>query len=56
MGSFVPLDYEPDGRTLSVNEAEAETVRTVFRLYLAHGYVRCVKEAADRMGLTTKVR
>lgn len=39
-----------------INEAEAETVRTVFRLYLEHGTVRRVKEEADRLGLTTKVR
>ena len=56
MGGFVPLGYEPDGRTLEINDAEAEIVRTVFRLYLEHGNVRRVKEEADRLGLTTKVR
>jgi DNA invertase Pin-like site-specific DNA recombinase len=56
MGGPVPLGYEPDGRTLVVHEAEAETVRTVFRLYLELGTVRKVKEKADRLGLTTKVR
>jgi DNA invertase Pin-like site-specific DNA recombinase len=56
MGGFVPIGYEPDGRTLAINNAEAETVRTVFRLYLQHGNVRRVKEEADRLGLTTKVR
>jgi len=56
MGGFVPLGYEPDGRTLTINEIEAETVRTVFRLYLEHGNVRRVKAEADRLGLTTKVR
>ncbi len=56
MGGFTPLGYEPDGRTLTINEAEAETIRTVFRLYLEHGNVRRVKEEADRLGLTTKVR
>ena len=56
MGGFVPLGYEPDGRTLVINDAEAEIVRTVFRLYLEHGNVRRVKEEADRLGLTTKVR
>ena len=40
----------------SINEAEAETVRKVFRLYLEHGNVRRVKEEADRLGLTTKIR
>lgn len=56
MGGYVPLGYEANGRTLAINEAEAETVRTVFRLYLELGTVRKVKEAADRLGLTTKVR
>jgi len=56
MGGFVPLGYEPDGRTLVINETEAETVRAVFRLYLDYGNVGRVKEEADRLGLTTKVR
>lgn len=58
MGGVVPLGYEPDGRTLVINEAEAEaeTVRTVFRLYLEHCNVRRVKAEADRLGLTTKLR
>ncbi|GER08722.1 hypothetical protein GCM10007972_27380 [Iodidimonas muriae] len=56
MGGFVPLGYEPDGRTLTINEAEAKTIRTVFRLYLEHGNVRRVKAEVDRLGLTTKIR
>ena len=56
MGGYVPLGYEPDGRTLVINEAESETVRTVFRLYLELGTVRKVKMEADRLGLTSKVR
>ncbi len=56
MGGHVPLGFEPDGRTLRIVEAEAETVRTLFRLYIEHGTVRLVKQAADRLGLTTKVR
>ena len=56
MGGPVPLGYEPNGRTLRIVEAEAETVRTLFRLYLEHGNVRLVKQAADRLGLTTKIR
>jgi hypothetical protein len=56
MGGFVPLGYEADGRTLTIHEAEAQTVRTVFRLYLEQGSVRRVKEEADRLGLTTKLR
>ena len=56
MGGYVPLGYEPDGRSLTINEVEAKTVRTVFRLYLKHGNVRRVKEQADHLGLRTKVR
>ncbi|MEQ9812986.1 MAG: recombinase family protein, partial [Azospirillaceae bacterium] len=56
MGGTVPLGYEPDGRTLAINQAEAETVRTIFRLYLEHGTVRRVKEETDRLGLLTKRR
>lgn len=52
----MPLGYEPDGRTLTVNQAEAETVRTVFMLYLQLGNVRLVKAEADQRGLRTKVR
>jgi DNA invertase Pin-like site-specific DNA recombinase len=56
MGGFVPLGYEADGRTLVINETEAETVRTIFRLYLELGIVRKVKEEADRLRLRTKLR
>ena len=56
MGGLVPLGYEPNGRTLFMNKAEAETVRTLFRLYLEHGTVRQVKAEADRLALKTKIR
>jgi hypothetical protein len=56
MGGFVPLGYEPKDRSLVINEAEAETVRSLFHLYLTHGSVRRVKAEADRLGLVTKLR
>lgn len=56
MGGFIPLGYEPDGRTLVINEPEAETVRTIFRLYLELGRVRLLKQELDRLGLRTKHR
>jgi DNA invertase Pin-like site-specific DNA recombinase len=56
MGGFVPLGYESKDRSLVINEAEAETVRTLFRLYLAQGSVRRVKEEADRLRLASKLR
>jgi DNA invertase Pin-like site-specific DNA recombinase len=56
MGGYVPLGYEASGRTLTIHEEEAETVRTVFGLYLELGTVRRVKEEVDRRGMTTKLR
>jgi DNA invertase Pin-like site-specific DNA recombinase len=56
MGGFVPLGYEAKDRSLVVNETEAETVRTLFRLYLAQGSVRRVKEEADQLRLVSKLR
>jgi hypothetical protein len=56
MGGPVPLGYEADGRTLTINQKEAETIRTLFRLYLELGSVQRVQEEAQRLGLTTKVR
>ena len=56
MGGRVPLGYDAKDRTLVVNEAEAQTVRTIFQLYLELGCVRRVKEATDRRGLVTKYR
>jgi len=49
MGGFVPLGYEPEGRTLTINEVEAKTVRKIFDLYLELGNVRLVKQAADAL-------
>ena len=56
MGGRVPLGYEKDGRTLRINEAEAETVRTLYALYRKHGTLRQVKAEADHLGLRTKQR
>jgi len=56
MGGLVPLGYDARDRSLVINEAEAETVRTLFLLYLELGCVRSVKEEADRRGLVSKRR
>lgn len=56
MGGNVPIGYEPDGRTLKINDEEADTVRTLFNLYEQHGSVRAVREQAQRIGLRTRVR
>jgi site-specific DNA recombinase len=56
MGGHVPLGDEAKGRTLVINEAEAETVRTTFRLYLELGAVRVVAAKARQLGFRTKRR
>jgi site-specific DNA recombinase len=56
MGGPTPLGYEPNGRSLKIQEADAETVRTLFRLYLELGSVRRLKDEADRQGMTSKLR
>ena len=56
MGGFVPLGYDAKERSLVINQPEAETIRTIFRLYLEHGNVRRVKAEADRLNLRTKLR
>ncbi|PHR25460.1 MAG: resolvase [Hoeflea sp.] len=56
MGGTIPLGYEPDGRSLKIVPEEAETVRTLFDLYLRHGSIKAVLEHADRLGLRSKAR
>ena len=56
MGGNVPLGYEPDGRTLSINHTEAETILTLYGLYEEWGSMNMVLEAATRLRLRSKVR
>ena len=56
MGGLAPLGYDSREKQLFINEREAKTVRTLFRLYLEFGSVRRLKEEADRRGLITKRR
>jgi DNA invertase Pin-like site-specific DNA recombinase len=56
MGGVVPLGYDARDRSLVINPAEAETVRTLFDLYLRFRNTRLVKQEADRLGLRTKAR
>jgi DNA invertase Pin-like site-specific DNA recombinase len=56
MGGNLPLGYDLRDRNLMINPDEADTVRRLFALYRELGYVRRVKEAADRLGLVTKRR
>jgi len=56
MGGSVPLGYHPDGRTLKIDETEAETIRTLFDLYLKLGTLRDVKERAEDLDLRSRRR
>jgi Recombinase len=55
-GGTVPLGYEAKDKKLVVNKTEAETVRTIFRLYLElKSFAKLVAEL-DRRGIVTKCR
>jgi DNA invertase Pin-like site-specific DNA recombinase len=56
MGGLPPLGYDVRDKKLQVNPEEAESVRTLFRLYLELGTVRKLVMEADRLGLVTKRR
>ena len=56
MGGNVPLGYDVRERKLMVNEAEAETVRMIFRRYAELGSVRLLGHELDRLGVVSKRR
>jgi site-specific DNA recombinase len=56
MGGNVPLGYDVKDRKLIVNEAEAATVRMIFRRYAELGSVALLKAELDRLGVVSKRR
>jgi site-specific DNA recombinase len=56
MGGYPPLGYDVKDRKLIVNEAEAETVRYIFRRYQELRSVRLLKEHLDAAGISSKRR
>src|ERR1700737_5634144 len=56
MGGTVPLGYDFRDRRLVVNQAEAATVREIYRRYLELGSVRLLKQELDRRGVLSKRR
>jgi site-specific DNA recombinase len=54
MGGWVPIGYDRKDRTLTVNDAEAKKVRTIFALFLKLKNVRQVQAELARLKLTTK--
>ena len=56
MGGYPPLGYDVKDRKLVVNEAEAETVRYIFRRYQELGSVQLLKEHVDGANIVSKNR
>lgn len=56
MGGLPPLGYDVLNRKLVVNEAEAETVRAIFRRYCETRSVQLLKDALDAEGVVSKAR
>jgi DNA invertase Pin-like site-specific DNA recombinase len=56
MGGLPPLGYDGVNGELVVNEAEAETVRFVFREYMATGSIADLKRSLDGAGVVSKRR
>jgi DNA invertase Pin-like site-specific DNA recombinase len=54
MGGWVPIGYDRKDRTLTINETEALTVRTIFDLFLKLKNVQRVQTELMRLKLTTK--
>jgi site-specific DNA recombinase len=50
------LGYDVKNRQLVINELEADTVRTIYRLYLNCDGVSDLKEDLDRQGIRSKLR
>ena len=55
MGGNLSLGYDPDGRSLSINETEAAIVRRIFQSYLEVGSVRELVEVLAADGVRSKV-
>jgi site-specific DNA recombinase len=56
VGGMAPLGYDTKDRKITVNEAEAQTVRTIFRLYLKLGTLNRLMPERRKQGIVTKPR
>lgn len=55
MGGNLPLGYDVQNRQLVINEAEAETVRNIFRRYAELGTVSSLQADLKQQGIVSKV-
>src|SRR5450830_2005716 len=56
VGGMAPIGYDTKDRKISVNEAEADWVRTIFRSYLKLGSLNLLMTHLRKRGIVTKVR
>ena len=56
MGGAVPLGYDLHNRTLTINELEAEQVRTIYQTYLELGCVSRLRDRLEELGIRSKSR
>ena len=56
VGGMAPLGYDTKDRKITVNEAEADRVRTIFRSYLKLGSLNLLMADLRKQGIVTKVR
>ena len=56
VGGMAPLGYDTKDRKITVNEAEADRVRTIFRSYLRLGSLGLLMADLRKQGIVTKVR
>src|SRR3954466_4191335 len=56
VGGMAALGYDTKDRRITVNDAEAERVRTIFRSYLKLGSLNLLMADLRKSGLITKVR
>lgn len=55
-GGSVPLGYDSIDKRLAINESEADTVRMIFRRYLALKSFQALVAELDQKGVVTKTR
>ena len=56
VGGMAPLGYDTKDRKITVNDAEADRVRTIFRSYLKLGSLNLLMADLRNRGIVTKVR
>jgi site-specific DNA recombinase len=56
VGGMAPLGYDTRGRKITLNEAEAERVRAIFRSYLKLGSLNLLMADLRQRDIVTKVR